>query len=108
MAKEYDAWGRRVPQWLNHVFGGRRRLMAWLYRLEVLRGQLMVLGGEPFSRCMDVQAAKKHLEALRSIVIRGAPFMECDCSSRTDCCKCESQRWVNIDEIPTDFRKLPP
>ena len=108
MAKEYDAWGRRVPRWLNGVFGGRRKLTAWLYRLEVLRGQLMLLGGEPFSRCMDVQAAKKHLEAVRSIVIRAAPFMECDCSSRTNCPKCQNQRWVNIDQIPEEFRSLPP
>jgi hypothetical protein len=68
----------------------------------------MLLGGEPFSRCVDVEAARKYLEALRSIVIRGLPFMECDCDSNTDCPKCENQRWVNIDQIPEEFRNLPP
>ena len=108
MAKEYDAWGRRAPRWLNPVFGGRRKLTEWLHRLEVVRGQLMLLGEEPFSRWIDVELAKKHLEAVRSIVIRGLPFMECDCDANTDCPECENQRWVNIDRIPEDFRKLPP
>jgi hypothetical protein len=96
--REYDAFGRLAPRHLRGVFRGRRRLKKWVWRLNKFRNQLAVLGKEPFGRHIDVHRVLEHLEAARALVIRGLPYLVCDCPGwKLDCPKCEGQRWHTVD-----------
>lgn len=107
--REYDALARAVPRYLREVFRGRRRLMEWVRQLEKFRGQLAVLAKEPFCRRIDIERAVRDLEGARALVIRGLPYVACDCpAEQIDCEKCEGQRWLTVDEVPQRFPPWPP
>jgi len=99
--REYDARGKLAPRYLRRVFHGRRKLMGWVRRLMALKTDLAKLGDEPYCREVDVARTMKTLEAARSLVSRGAPFVPCDCvGTEYGCEKCQGQRWLTIDQVP--------
>lgn len=99
--EEYDAFGRLVPQYVREAFAGRRRMMQSLSQLDKIRSQIAALSREPFCRHIEVSQVLAHLEEAKALVIRGLPYVICNCrAEQLDCKKCEGQRWVTAGKGP--------
>lgn len=106
--REHDATGRLVPWHLRKAFEGRRHLLRWAQKVERLRNELAHIGNLPYCRCVEIVRVVRALEAARLLVIRGAPFGQCDCTGQEyGCQRCGGQRWLTVDQMPYPKIKEP-
>lgn len=100
-----DAFHCKVPRRLEKAFFGRREIVKWCVRLDLMKMYLQWFSEQPWGRHLDRPALMRRMQGLRATVLRAAPFCACDClADEADCPKCRGDRWVTVDQCPEEFK----
>lgn len=95
-----DAYGRPVPSYLEEAFWTRERILSFVMQLDGLYRALgFILKRKHSERIWDkADAIREHLKAAKRLVLRGTPFLPCECEDIRTCGKCRGTGWITVEQ----------